>query len=137
MCKKRGATFKKRKLNYKEKRYSNGETKLELLARGRYLLYKYDNKWSEKEKKRVSIFPILDYKKSEKKYRIITPIISYGRSYKNENKFFNIGGIVFHYNKTKNATRGLFLWPLYEYDFNRNGSSSHSFILNLFERKKE
>ena len=90
----------------------------------------------EKEKKRVSIFPILDYKKSEKKYRIITPIISYGRSYKNENKFFNIGGIVFHYNKTKNATRGLFLWPLYEYDFNRNGSSSHSFILTLFERKK-
>ena len=54
-CAQRGATFKKRKFNYKEKRYSNGETKLELLARGRYLLYKYDNKWSEKEKKRAEI----------------------------------------------------------------------------------
>lgn len=54
-CAQRGAIFKKKKFNYKEKRYSNGETKLELLARGRYLLYKYDNKWSEKEKKRAEI----------------------------------------------------------------------------------
>lgn len=54
-CEQRGATFKKRKFNYREKRYSNGETKLELLSRGRYLLYKYDNKWSEKEKKRAEI----------------------------------------------------------------------------------
>ncbi len=54
-CNQSGIIFKKKKFNYKEKRYSNGETKLELLARGRYLLYKYDNKWSEKEKKRADI----------------------------------------------------------------------------------
>ena len=55
VCEQRGILFKKSKFNYKQKRYSNGETKLELLARGRYLLYKYDNKWSEKEKKRAKI----------------------------------------------------------------------------------
>jgi len=55
VCEQRGILFKKSKFNYKQKRYSNGETKLELLARGRYLLYKYDNKWSEKEKERAKI----------------------------------------------------------------------------------
>ncbi|MCF6270404.1 MAG: transposase [Melioribacteraceae bacterium] len=54
-CEQSGIIFKKRKFSYKEKRYSNGETKLELLARGRYLLYKYENKWSKKEKKRAEI----------------------------------------------------------------------------------
>jgi len=47
--------YEKKKFNYKQKRYSNGETKLELLARGRYLLYKYENKWNQREQQRAKI----------------------------------------------------------------------------------
>lgn len=43
--------------------YSNGDTKKQLLARGRYLLYKPSNKWNEQQKERSKIlfkeFPLI------------------------------------------------------------------------------
>ena len=93
-CEQSGYKFKKKKFNYKEKRYSNGETKLELLARGRYLLYKYDNKWSEKEKKRAEIlfrlFPEIEiaYKLSCE-FRDIMSRKNIGKSYLHMNSKLN------------------------------------------------
>jgi transposase len=48
---------------YKASTYSNGDTKKQLLARGRYLLYKPKSKWNEQQKERAPIlfeeFPLI------------------------------------------------------------------------------
>lgn len=54
-CKKEGVVFKKKKFEYKEKRLSNGETPLELLARSRYLLYKYPGDFTPSQKERAEV----------------------------------------------------------------------------------
>jgi transposase len=54
-CEKMGQKFKPAKFHYKEDRMENGETLLEILARSRYLLYKYQGKWSLKQKRRAEI----------------------------------------------------------------------------------
>lgn len=46
---------KKERLKYRPKIYSNGDTKKQLLARGRYLLFKPGNKWSLSQKERADI----------------------------------------------------------------------------------
>ncbi len=46
---------KKSKLKYKPHTYSNGDTKKQLLARSRYLLFKPTSKWTESQKERVEI----------------------------------------------------------------------------------
>lgn len=45
----------KEKKTYRAKIYSNGDTKKQLLARGRYLLFKPGNDWSESQKERADI----------------------------------------------------------------------------------
>ena len=90
----------------------------------------------EKEKTKTYLIPLFCLNKFKNKFSFYSPIISYGESYKNENKFLNIAGIAFHYNKTENETRGGVLWPLYEYSFNKNGSSSHSFLLDFVKKRK-
>jgi len=68
-CKTDGKPYKKKRFHYKEQRYKNGETSLELLARSRYLLYKFENKWSYWQKERAEIlFEI--YPELEKAYRL-------------------------------------------------------------------
>lgn len=52
-CERLGKTFKLKKFHYKESQHANGETTLELLARSRYLLFKYDRQWNEKQRKRA------------------------------------------------------------------------------------
>lgn len=49
------AEAKKERIFYRPKRYPNGDTKKQLLARGRYLLFKPDSKWSESQKQRADI----------------------------------------------------------------------------------
>ena len=43
------------KIHYRPLIYSNGDTKKQLLARGRHLLYKPSGRWSESQKERASI----------------------------------------------------------------------------------
>lgn len=54
---------KKLKLKYNPIIYSNGDTKKQLLARGRYILFKSQSKWSDSQKERAEIlfseFPAL------------------------------------------------------------------------------
>ena len=90
-----------------------------------------------KAEKSIYITPIFDFKKSNKKYRLVTPIVSFGKNYIKKDKFLNIAGIVFHYNKNVNRTTGGVVWPLYEYDFHKNGGSLHSFLLGFFEKKRK
>ncbi len=59
-CKKQGKQYKQPKL----KTYSNGDTKKQLLARSRYLLFKPKSKWTDNQKERAVIlfetFPELE-----------------------------------------------------------------------------
>lgn len=48
-----GDMFKPGRFHYKEEKLKHGETHLEMLARSRYLLYKFPGQWSEKQKKRA------------------------------------------------------------------------------------
>ena len=54
---------KANKQRYYSEQYSNGETKKQILARGRYLLYKPSSKWSDEQKARSLIlfkeFPLI------------------------------------------------------------------------------
>ena len=52
-CKLNGEVYKPKKFSYKEKKTRNGETPLEILARSRYLLYKYPNNWTENQRERA------------------------------------------------------------------------------------
>lgn len=68
-CEKMGERFKPAKFKYIEQIMSNGETPLELLARSRYLLFQYSDKWNEKQRKRaVTLFEA--FPEIEKTYRL-------------------------------------------------------------------
>jgi len=54
-CEKADIKYKKKRFYYSEKREINGETRLELLARSRYLLYKFEEQWTRSQKKRAKI----------------------------------------------------------------------------------
>jgi transposase len=58
---------KKERIPYHPKRYSNGDTKKQLLARSRYLLFKPNNKWSKSQKERADIL-FLEYPEIRKAY---------------------------------------------------------------------
>ena len=57
------ATVKERKQKKKETRLINGETKIEMLTRSRYLLFKMREKWTPSQQKRATLlfdtFPVL------------------------------------------------------------------------------
>ncbi len=54
-CELKGERFKPKKFHYKEQRLENGETPMELLARSRYLLFKFPYQWTSKQQKRANI----------------------------------------------------------------------------------
>lgn len=52
-CKANGETYQAKKFIYHEKKAANGETLLELLARSRYLLFKFPNDWTPNQRERA------------------------------------------------------------------------------------
>jgi len=54
-CERTGQVFKHKKFHYKEQRLENGETPMELLARSRYLLFKFPFQWTPKQQKRANV----------------------------------------------------------------------------------
>jgi transposase len=58
---------KKERLAYRPKTYSNGDTKKQLLARSRYLLFKPSSKWSQSQKERADIL-LREYPEIKKAY---------------------------------------------------------------------
>jgi transposase len=55
-CGRKNEKYVKRKdAGSASKMYENGDTKKELLARGRYLLFKFEKSWSESQKERAAI----------------------------------------------------------------------------------
>ena len=52
-CELEGKRFAKRKFRYREQKTGNGETPLELLARSRFLLFKYESQWTPSQKQRA------------------------------------------------------------------------------------
>lgn len=68
-CKEEQIPYKKKKFKYTEPKTENGETPLELLARGRFLLFKYQNQWTENQKNRaLALFNL--YPEIEVVYRL-------------------------------------------------------------------
>jgi transposase len=68
-CKKSGQPFIAQKFVYKEPKGINGETLFELLARSRYLLYKYPGDWTPSQKQRaLALFS--HYPQIEKAYNL-------------------------------------------------------------------
>lgn len=63
-CALEGLRFKERKFVNTDKKTENGETSLELLARSRFLLYKYPDQWTENQAERAStlfkLYPQID-----------------------------------------------------------------------------
>lgn len=58
---------KKNGTSFSPKRFSNGDTKKQLLARGRYLLFKPSNKWSQSQRERADIL-FREYPEIKKAY---------------------------------------------------------------------
>jgi len=58
---------KKERRSYRPKRFSNGDTKKQILARGRYLLFKPSSKWSASQKERADIL-FAEYPEIKKAY---------------------------------------------------------------------
>jgi hypothetical protein len=54
-CKEQGISFTPNRFSYKEDLLRNGETQMELLARSQYLLYAYQQDWTENQKYRAKI----------------------------------------------------------------------------------
>lgn len=80
-CSLEGKRYKKRKFVYKEPKTSNGETPLQLLARSRYLLYKFPSQWtSNQEHRATTLFEL--YPEIEKTYQLTCEFRNW---YKKEN----------------------------------------------------
>lgn len=60
---------KKQGLRYKEKTFLNGDTKKQLLARSRYLLFKPKNKWTKSQKERADIL-FIEFPKLKHAYNL-------------------------------------------------------------------
>lgn len=58
---------KMRRIGFRSKTYLNGDTKKQLLARGRYLLFKPSNKWSQSQRERADIL-FREYPEIKKAY---------------------------------------------------------------------
>lgn len=70
-CKKAGGKYEKHnKKIEKTKMYENGDTKKELLARSRYLLFSFKDKWTESQKERANIL-FREFPEIAKAYRQI------------------------------------------------------------------
>ncbi len=54
-CEYSGKSFKPRKFHYREQQFENKETALQLLARSRYLLFKFQSQWTQKQTNRANI----------------------------------------------------------------------------------
>jgi transposase len=54
-CMNQKKIFVPKEFSYKEPRYSNGETARELLARSRYLLYKFPDQWTDAQAERADV----------------------------------------------------------------------------------
>ncbi len=68
-CKQQNIIYKKKKYEYKEPLLNNGETILQLLAKSRYLLYKFPEKWDDYQQERAKIL-FKEYPKLKKAYEL-------------------------------------------------------------------
>lgn len=60
---------RKKKIAYQPERFSNGETRKELLARGRFLLFRLPKNWTDNQKERAGIL-FKEYPKLRNAYRM-------------------------------------------------------------------
>ena len=65
-----GKYEKPKNIQTHSKMYANGDTKKELLARSRYLLFHFENKWSGSQKERAGIL-FREFPEIEKAYKLM------------------------------------------------------------------
>lgn len=80
-CKRNDTVYQKKDFQYKEERLANGETPLELLARSRYLLFKYEKDWTPSQAERAKVL-FAKYTQIQKAYCLTC---SFRNWYKKEN----------------------------------------------------
>jgi len=68
-CRKNGKLYKRLRFVYKDNIAQNGETFLELLARSRYLLYKYPHQWTQTQQWRANAL-FLKFPQIQKSYQL-------------------------------------------------------------------
>ncbi len=68
-CERSGQRFKPGRFYYKEERLANGETCIELLARSRYLLFKFPGQWNKNQRARAKVL-FDNYPELEKTYEL-------------------------------------------------------------------
>ncbi len=66
-CKLFGKPFKAKKFETQSKKLENGDTRLELLARSRYLLFKFSHQWTERQLERATVL-FREYPEIQKAY---------------------------------------------------------------------
>jgi transposase len=76
---------KRTKSKFDPKRYTNGDTEKQLLARGRYLLFKPSNKWTESQRERAQIL-FQNYPELEKGYHLTMMFRGIFETAKNQKK---------------------------------------------------
>lgn len=54
-CERNRIPYKRKKFEYEEIKYENGETPLELLAKSRYLLFQFPHQWEDYQRERATI----------------------------------------------------------------------------------
>lgn len=69
-CKEKNRTYKKKIFEYKEPALKNGETPLQLLAKSRYLLFKFSHEWEDYQRERTEIL-FSEYPEIKKAYYLI------------------------------------------------------------------
>jgi len=69
-CEAKKQAYKKKAFEYKEERYKNGDTPLEILAKSRYLLFKFSHQWEDYQKERADIL-FKEYPEIKKAYDLI------------------------------------------------------------------
>jgi len=75
-CKNKGLAFIKRRFVYKEKKLSNGETLLQLLAKSKYVLCKFPHQWYPNQEERAKIL-FEQFPEIERGYNLICALRSF------------------------------------------------------------
>lgn len=113
---------RRRKLSYQPERFSNGETRKELLARSRFLLFRLPFKWTDHQKERAKIL-FKEYPKLRNAYRMAVKF----------RKIYQLHSRTLAKAKIKQWFREVKAWKITEFNTVSNSIALHlDTILNFF-----
>ena len=113
---------RKKKVPYQPQRFSNGETRKELLARSRFLLFRMPSKWTDHQKERAKIL-FKEYPKLRDAYRLAVKF----------RKIYQLHSPILAKAKIRQWFREVTFWKITEFNTVANSIALHlDTILNFF-----